>query len=72
MSTQAVEQAEEPKELKDYMQHWIAPAETVITYRHLLSQTAFTSANPLRVIAHCDLDAAYAQVCAYMQLSHFL
>lgn len=31
------------------------------TYRHLLSPTAQTPWNPLRVIAHCDIDAAYAQ-----------
>lgn len=31
-----------------------------ITYRHLLS-TTFEPNNPLRVIAHCDVDAAYAQ-----------
>lgn len=31
-----------------------------ITYRHLLS-TSFEPSNPLRVIAHCDVDAAYAQ-----------
>lgn len=31
------------------------------TYRHLLSPTSLTPWNPLRVIAHCDIDAAYAQ-----------
>lgn len=30
------------------------------TYRHLFS-TAFEVHNPIRVIAHCDVDAAYAQ-----------
>lgn len=34
--------------------------ETVATYHHLLS-TTFEAHNPLRVIAHCDVDAAYAQ-----------
>ncbi|ODN78784.1 hypothetical protein L202_04339 [Cryptococcus amylolentus CBS 6039] len=33
----------------------------VPTYRHLLSPQALTLANPLRTIAHCDIDAAYAQ-----------
>ncbi|AFR95649.2 DNA polymerase eta subunit [Cryptococcus neoformans C23] len=33
----------------------------VPTYRHLLSLQALTPANPLRTIAHCDIDAAYAQ-----------
>nr|KIR46061.1 DNA polymerase eta subunit [Cryptococcus bacillisporus CA1280] len=33
----------------------------VPTYRHLLSPQALTTANPLRTIAHCDIDAAYAQ-----------
>lgn len=32
-----------------------------VTYRHLLSPQAMTTSNPLRVIAHCDIDAAYAQ-----------
>lgn len=31
------------------------------TYRHLLSAGSLHPANPLRVIAHCDVDAAYAQ-----------
>ncbi|WVQ74905.1 hypothetical protein IAR50_004513 [Cryptococcus sp. DSM 104548] len=31
------------------------------TYRHLLSPQALTPANPLRAVAHCDIDAAYAQ-----------
>lgn len=31
------------------------------TYRHLLAATSLTPYNPLRVIAHCDIDAAYAQ-----------
>lgn len=31
-----------------------------VTYRHLLS-TSYEPENPLRVIAHCDVDAAYAQ-----------
>ncbi|KAL7422809.1 N-acetyltransferase eso1 [Cryptotrichosporon argae] len=31
------------------------------TYRHLLSPQAMTVFNPLRTIAHCDIDAAYAQ-----------
>lgn len=35
-------------------------AEPVVTFRHLLS-TTFEASNPLRVIAHCDVDAAYAQ-----------
>ena len=34
---------------------------TVVTYRHLLSPAALTVFNPLRTIAHCDIDAAYAQ-----------
>nr|KIR84927.1 DNA polymerase eta subunit [Cryptococcus tetragattii IND107] len=33
----------------------------VPTYRHLLSPQALTTANPLRTVAHCDIDAAYAQ-----------
>ncbi|WRT68367.1 uncharacterized protein IL334_005343 [Kwoniella shivajii] len=32
-----------------------------VTYRHLLSPQAMTVFNPLRTIAHCDIDAAYAQ-----------
>lgn len=43
--------------------------ERVLTYRHLLSTTyeptyvgsGITPSNPFRVIAHCDVDAAYAQ-----------
>ncbi|OCF37906.1 hypothetical protein I316_00130 [Kwoniella heveanensis BCC8398] len=35
--------------------------EIVTTYRHLLSPQAMTVFNPLRTIAHCDIDAAYAQ-----------
>jgi len=34
--------------------------QPTITYRHLLS-SSFDPSNPLRVIAHCDVDAAYAQ-----------
>lgn len=34
---------------------------SVVTYRHLLSASALTVHNPLRTIAHCDIDAAYAQ-----------
>ncbi|WWD19039.1 hypothetical protein CI109_103497 [Kwoniella shandongensis] len=34
---------------------------SVPTYRHLLSPQAMTVSNPLRTIAHCDIDAAYAQ-----------
>ncbi|ORY22231.1 hypothetical protein BCR39DRAFT_551866 [Naematelia encephala] len=37
------------------------PAPAKPTYRHLLSPTAQTPSNPLRVVAHCDIDAAYAQ-----------
>ncbi|KAK4688585.1 DNA polymerase eta, partial [Tremellales sp. Uapishka_1] len=37
------------------------PGPTIATYRHLLSPQALTPFNPLRVIAHCDIDAAYAQ-----------
>jgi DNA polymerase eta len=33
----------------------------VVTYRHVLTSQAMTVMNPLRVIAHCDIDAAYAQ-----------
>ncbi|PWN31272.1 DNA/RNA polymerase [Meira miltonrushii] len=33
----------------------------IVTYRHLLSAGSLTPSNPLRVIAHCDVDAAYAQ-----------
>ena len=32
------------------------------TFRHLLSAGSLVPANPLRVIAHCDVDAAYAQM----------
>ncbi|ORX38540.1 hypothetical protein BD324DRAFT_621278 [Kockovaella imperatae] len=32
-----------------------------VTYRHLLNHQSMTVSNPLRVIAHCDIDAAYAQ-----------
>ncbi|WWC90735.1 uncharacterized protein L201_005672 [Kwoniella dendrophila CBS 6074] len=32
-----------------------------VTYRHLLSPQSMTVFNPLRTIAHCDIDAAYAQ-----------
>ncbi|WVQ99976.1 hypothetical protein IAU59_007119 [Kwoniella sp. CBS 9459] len=35
--------------------------DVVTTYRHLLSPQAMTVSNPLRTIAHCDIDAAYAQ-----------
>ena len=31
------------------------------TYRHLLHSSGQTTSNPLRVIAHCDIDAAYAR-----------
>lgn len=34
--------------------------QPIVTYRHLFS-TSFETSNPLRVIAHCDVDAAYAQ-----------
>ncbi|KAL9940632.1 hypothetical protein V8E36_000120 [Tilletia maclaganii] len=37
-----------------------APLAGPITYRHLLSAGSLNPANPLRVIAHCDVDAAYA------------
>ncbi|ORX40640.1 hypothetical protein BD324DRAFT_647559 [Kockovaella imperatae] len=37
----------------------VSPAKE--TYRHLLSPSALTPSNPFRVIAHCDVDAAYAQ-----------
>ncbi|KAN0066523.1 N-acetyltransferase eso1 [Thecaphora frezii] len=37
------------------------PPWPTITYRHLLSAGTLNPANPLRVIAHCDVDAAYAQ-----------
>ena len=33
----------------------------MVTYRHLLSAGSLNPSNPLRVIAHCDVDAAYAQ-----------
>ncbi|PKI83342.1 Rad30p [Malassezia vespertilionis] len=36
------------------------PPDVPVTYKHLFS-TNFEPANPLRVIAHCDVDAAYAQ-----------
>lgn len=41
------------------------------TYRHLFSREydaryAVTYRNPLRVIAHCDVDAAYAQCTALL------
>lgn len=32
-----------------------------VTYRHLLSAGSLHPSNPLRVVAHCDVDAAYAQ-----------
>ncbi|PWN51631.1 DNA/RNA polymerase [Violaceomyces palustris] len=32
-----------------------------VTYRHLLSSSTLNASNPLRVVAHCDVDAAYAQ-----------
>lgn len=38
-----------------------APRSGGATYRHLLSPSSFTPTNPLRVIALCDIDAAYAQ-----------
>ena len=34
---------------------------SVVTYRHVLSAGSLNPSNPLRVIAHCDVDAAYAQ-----------
>lgn len=34
---------------------------SVLTYRHVLSASSLNVQNPLRVIAHCDIDAAYAQ-----------
>ncbi|WFD07568.1 DNA-directed DNA polymerase [Malassezia vespertilionis] len=37
------------------------PPDVPVTYKHLFS-TNFEPANPLRVIAHCDVDAAYAQL----------
>lgn len=37
------------------------PPTPLPTYRHLLAATSLTPYNPLRVIAHCDIDAAYAQ-----------
>ncbi|KAK0532591.1 N-acetyltransferase eso1 [Tilletia horrida] len=37
----------------------LAPAPT-ITFRHVLSAGTLNPTNPLRVIAHCDVDAAYA------------
>ncbi|GAA6039453.1 hypothetical protein JCM8097_009555 [Rhodosporidiobolus ruineniae] len=36
------------------------PPQTVPTYRHLLGQGNGGAANPLRTIAHIDIDAAYA------------
>ncbi|PWN40237.1 DNA/RNA polymerase [Ceraceosorus guamensis] len=42
--------------------HTYAPSATLAraTYRHLLSSSSLVPSNPLRVIAHCDVDAAYA------------
>lgn len=37
------------------------PAWPSITYKHVLSAGTLNPTNPLRVIAHCDVDAAYAQ-----------
>ncbi|KAL7416652.1 hypothetical protein BDY24DRAFT_408629 [Mrakia frigida] len=37
------------------------PPDAIVTYRHLLSPQSLTPSNPLRVIGHCDVDAAYAQ-----------
>ncbi|EPQ32086.1 uncharacterized protein PFL1_00284 [Pseudozyma flocculosa PF-1] len=37
------------------------PPWPVITYKHLLSAGTLNPTNPLRVVAHCDVDAAYAQ-----------
>lgn len=37
------------------------PPWPTITYKHLLSAGTLNPTNPLRVIAHCDVDAAYAQ-----------
>uniref|UniRef100_V5GUZ5 DNA polymerase eta n=1 Tax=Kalmanozyma brasiliensis (strain GHG001) TaxID=1365824 RepID=V5GUZ5_KALBG len=37
------------------------PPWPTITYRHLLSAGTLNPTNPLRVVAHCDVDAAYAQ-----------
>ncbi|WOO83821.1 N-acetyltransferase eso1 [Vanrija pseudolonga] len=36
-------------------------AANPVTYRHLLSPQAMTVFNPLRTIAHCDIDGAFAQ-----------
>ncbi|WFD29819.1 DNA-directed DNA polymerase [Malassezia sp. CBS 17886] len=40
----------------------VCPAREAVvpTFRHLFS-TSFDTNNPLRIIAHCDVDAAYAQ-----------
>jgi DNA polymerase eta len=35
--------------------------EQTLTYRHVLSDSALTPLNPLRVICLIDIDAAYAQ-----------
>ncbi|SPO19743.1 related to DNA polymerase eta [Ustilago trichophora] len=37
------------------------PPWPTITYKHLLSAGTLNPTNPLRVVAHCDVDAAYAQ-----------
>ncbi|PWZ02949.1 DNA/RNA polymerase [Testicularia cyperi] len=37
------------------------PPWPTITYKHVLSAGTLNPTNPLRVIAHCDVDAAYAQ-----------
>ncbi|SNX81407.1 related to DNA polymerase eta [Melanopsichium pennsylvanicum] len=37
------------------------PPWPIITYKHLLSAGTLNPTNPLRVVAHCDVDAAYAQ-----------
>ncbi|CDU23704.1 related to DNA polymerase eta [Sporisorium scitamineum] len=37
------------------------PPWPTITYKHLLSAGTLNPTNPLRVLAHCDVDAAYAQ-----------
>ena len=41
--------------------HTKHPSPPRATYRHLLHPSAHTSSNPLRVVTHCDIDAAYAR-----------
>ncbi|CDZ97941.1 DNA polymerase iota/DNA damage inducible protein [Phaffia rhodozyma] len=43
------------------MENEAYPSDQPVTYRHLLSPQTLGPSNPLRVIAHCDVDAAYAQ-----------